>query len=217
MTEIEVTLTFTTPPNIGSGAQEVTLADRAIIKAHDGWPYIPATAFKGQLRHAVERVARGMGMEVCETHRKMCRPDRRVCPVCQVFGSPWIPGRLRFVNLELSGPPELVAHREKKPYPRTQSRYGVALNRRRGVAADALLYTTELFEPGVPISFKGTLTGEINLASAAWVVAGLGFLAALGRAKSTGLGWLQAKTVVRIDGQIVDADALRGALEEAHQ
>jgi len=214
MTEIKVTLTFYTPPNIGSGAQEGTLADRAFIKALDGWPYIPATAFKGRLRHAVERVARGMGFEVCDTHRRMCRHVLSACPVCKVFGSPWIPGRLRFVDLELSGPPALVKRRRGKLHPRTKTRYGVALNRRRGVAADGLLYTTELFEAGEPISFSGTLTGEIDQVNAAWLVAGLNLLPALGRAKSAGLGWLRAEAVVRIDGCVIDAGALRTALQE---
>ena len=126
MTEIQVTLTFTTPPNIGSGAQEGTLADRGFIKARDGWPYVPATVFKGRLRHAVERVARGLGVEVCDTHRKMCRQAELACPVCKVFGSPWITGRLRFVDLELSAPQSLVDRRREKLHPHTQIRYGVA-------------------------------------------------------------------------------------------
>lgn len=214
MAEIEVTLTFRTPPNIGSGAQEGTLADRAFIKAHDGWPYIPATAFKGRLRHAVERAARGMGIHVCDTHRKMCRDEDTACPVCRVFGSPWVPGRLRFVDLKLSGPKRLIDRREEKKRLLTATRYGVALNRRRGVAEDALLYTTELFEPGALVSFKGTLTGAIELVDVAWLVAGLDLLPALGRAKSTGFGWLRAQAAVWIDGREVDTKELNALLRE---
>lgn len=208
MIEIDVTLTFATPPNIGSGAQEGTWADRACIKDQDGWPYIPATAFKGQLRHAVERVARSAGQTVCETHRKMCR--KNPCPVCQIFGSPWYPGKLHFVDLQLQAPD--AAYRARNRYPRADARYGVAINRRRGVASDALLYTTEVFQAGKPLVFWGTLVGEIELADAAWLVAGLKLLATLGRAKSAGLGWLQAAAVVRADGQAVDEAALRAAL-----
>ncbi len=218
MTEIQVILTFVTPPNVGSGAQEGTLADRAFIKTHDGWPYVPATAFKGRLRHAVERVARGLGIEVCSTHRKMCRQLELACPACKVFGSPWISGQLRFVDLQLSGPQRLIERREQQgKRPRTQTRYGVAMNRRRGVAADALLYTTELLETGEAISFEGTLTGEIEQVDVAWLVAGLNLLSALGRAKSTGLGWLCAEAVVRVDGCVVDANTLRTALQEVIQ
>ena len=89
-----------------------------------------------------------------------------------------------------------------------------ALNRRRGVAADALLYTTELFEPGVPLSFRGTLRGEIDIADAAWVVAGLNLLPALGSSKTSGLGWLRAEAVVRDEGEIVEVQTLRAALLE---
>lgn len=208
MIEIDVTLTFATPPNIGSDAQEGTWADRACIKDQDGWPYIPATAFKGQLRHAIERVARSAGQTVCETHRQMCRENP--CPVCRIFGSPWHPGRLRFVDLQLREPD--AAYRAQHRYPRADARYGVAINRRRGVAADALLYTTEVFQAGTPLVFQGTLVGEIALHDAAWLVAGLKLLATLGRAKSTGLGWLQATAVVRADGQPVDEAALRALL-----
>lgn len=216
MIEIDVRLTFETPPNIGSGAQVGTLADRAFIKARDGWPYIPATAFKGQLRHSVEQVARGMGRFVCNTHHEsMCRDKVSLCPVCAIFGSPWIPGGLRFEDLKLVEPKELVRQRnqEKKP-PRTLSRYGVALSRRRRVAEDALLYTTELFMPGLPVVFAAKLTGTLGQREAAWLVAGLRLLPALGRAKSTGLGHLKVEAVVKLDGKALDDASLRAALEE---
>jgi CRISPR/Cas system CSM-associated protein Csm3 (group 7 of RAMP superfamily) len=215
MLEIRVTLTFETPPNIGSGAQVSTLADRAFIKERDGWPYVPASTFKGRLRHAVEQVAQGLGQQVCRTHHKMCRDKTAPCPVCAIFGSPWIPGRLCFVDLKLSGPQELVKQRgQDKVHPRTDWRYGVALSRRRGVAEDALLYTTELFVPGVPISFSGALTGPLGEREAAWLVAGLRLLPALGRSKSTGLGWLTAQAEVTIDGQQLDKERLHAALQE---
>jgi CRISPR/Cas system CSM-associated protein Csm3 (group 7 of RAMP superfamily) len=210
MIEIDVTLTFTTPPNVGSGAQEGTWADRALIKDRDGWPFIPATTFKGCLRHAVERAARGAGRQVCATHRKMCRDPQQPCPACRIFGSPWIPGRLCFVDLTLQEPD--AAYRAVHRHPRIEARYGVAINRRRGVASDALLYTTEVFRAGKPLVFQGTLAGAIELADAAWLVAGLGLLTTLGRARSTGLGWLRGEAAVRAGGQPVDAAALRSAL-----
>ncbi len=214
MIEIDVKLIFDTPPNIGSGAQVGTMADRAFIKARDGWPYIPATAFKGQLRHMVEQIVRGSGKAVCDTHHNMCRERALACPVCAIFGSPWIPGCLRFVDLNLAGPEELVKQRKEKRYPQTSSRYGVAISRRRGVAEDALLYTTELFMPGVPLVFAGTLAGAITQCEAAWVVAGLRLLPALGRAKSAGLGYLKAESVVRLNGKVLDQASLRQELEE---
>jgi CRISPR-associated protein Csm3 len=216
MTTIDLTLTFETALSIGSGAQRGTLADRAMIKDDRGWPYVPASALKGRLRHAVEQIAAGLGDHVCDTHRNMCRDDACACRVCRIFGAPWIPGRLRFERLALSGPRELVelleARTSKQRYPSTAHRYGVAISRRRGVAEENLLFTTELFEPGTPLEFSGTLRGDLTVEDAALVVSGLRSLPALGRGKSGGLGWMTTKAVVKQDGEIWDDATLRAAL-----
>jgi CRISPR/Cas system CSM-associated protein Csm3 (group 7 of RAMP superfamily) len=212
---MRVKLTFETPLNIGSGAQHGTFADRAMIKNRDGRPYVPASAFKGRLRHAVEQVARAQGLSDCDTHRHTCRDDNP-CPVCRVFGSPWVRGRLRFARLVLVGPSDVVTGLEElkrqKRVPRTQVRYGVALSRRRQVSEEALLFTTELFEPGTWLEFEGTLRGQIMRHEAALVVAGLRLLPALGRGKTGGLGWLIATVEVLEDGEVLDEDVLRQAL-----
>lgn len=215
----DVTLTFQTPLNIGSGAQRGTLADRAMIKDDQGWPYVPASALKGRIRHAAEQVATGLGLRVCDTHQKMCRNEEDACAICCVFGAPWIPGRLRFNRLTLSGPEEMVQaleerqRRVKRP-PRTTHRYGVALSRRRGVAEDALLYTTELFEPGTPLSFSGALHGPLSHGDAALVVAGLRLIPAMGRGKSGGLGWMTADVTARDGDTVLGDDVLQAALED---
>jgi CRISPR/Cas system CSM-associated protein Csm3 (group 7 of RAMP superfamily) len=218
MITIDLTLTFETPLNIGSGAQRGTLADRAMIKDDRGWPYVPASALKGRLRHAVEQVAAGLGLRVCDTHRKMCR-EGDICAICRIFGAPWVPGRLRFERLTLSGPLELVdsleAHTSKQRYPPTSHRYGVAISRRRGVAEENLLYTTELFEPGTALEFSGTLRGldDLEPRDAALVVAGLRSLPAMGRGKGGGLGWITTtEVVVKENGKIWDDATLRAAL-----
>lgn len=215
MIKIRVKLNFETPLNIGSGAQHGTFADRAMIKDRDGRPYVPASAFKGRLRHAVEQVAHTQGLSDCDPHRRTCRGDSP-CPVCRVFGSPWVPGRLRFARLVLEGPVDVVTGleelRRQKRVPRTYMRYGVALSRRRRVSEDQLLYTTELFEPGTHLEFGGTLTGEITRQEAALIVAGLRLLPALGRGKTGGLGWLTASVEVREDGEVLDDDVLYKAL-----
>lgn len=213
-TELEVTLVFSTPPNIGSGGRGGALADRAFIKARDGWPYIPATALKGRLRHAVERVARGLGKTVCDTHHKMCRDRHTACPVCRVFGSPWLPSPLHFADLILSGPEVLVKQRVDAINPPLYAhRYGVGINRRRRVAGEHLLYTTELFKPGVEVTFTGILRGMMTIEEAAWVVAGFNLLSSMGGGKSTGLGWLKAEVAVRQAGKPVAVEVLRRAVE----
>jgi CRISPR/Cas system CSM-associated protein Csm3 (group 7 of RAMP superfamily) len=221
MTRIDVTLTFQTPLNIGSGAQRGTLADRAMIKNHDGWPYVPASAFKGCLRHAVEQVATGLGIGVCVTHQDMCPRQNQYCAVCQLFGSPWRPGKLCFARLDLKGPQELMERKEQlrkaQQYPLTTHRCGVAISRRRGVAEDRLLYTTELLEPGVHLIFKGPMEGELAPGQVALVLAGLKALPALGRGKSGGLGWLR-EVAWDLDGPGVETlqtpAGLRAALKE---
>jgi CRISPR-associated protein Csm3 len=197
MITIKVTIKFQTPINIGSGAQRGTLADRAMIKNHRGWPYVPASALKGRLRHAVEQVAASLGAPVCVTHQNMCPHGGSFCPVCRIFGSPWLPGKLRFARLDLTAPEFLIKRlKERRTPPRTAHRYGVALSRRRGVAEEALLFTTEVMEPGTELTFSGSLTGDLEPSEVALVLAGFRLIPALGRGKSGGLGWCQVETSI---------------------
>lgn len=199
MVKIDVTVRLRSPLNIGSGAQQGTLAQRGMLKDREGWPYIPASTLKGRWRHAVEQVAGSLaGQTACLTHQDMCR--RQLCSVCQIFGSPWQSGRVRFVNLALSGPPAIMAMRRKKLRPKTAARTGIAVNRRRGVAQDDFLFSTELFMPGVPLAFSGIVQGVISREQAALLVAGLHLIPALGRSKTGGLGRIEAEATVS-DGE----------------
>lgn len=216
MIEIDLTLTLRSPLNIGSGAQQGTLAQRGMLKDADGWPYIPASAIKGRWRHAVEQVAASLAWQppICATHEKMCR-EGSLCVACQLFGSPWQPGALRFVDLPIVGPPAIVDLRSDAHYrPRTTQRTGVTLNRSRRVAQDQFLFDTELFWPGIPLVFGGRISGDINRQQAGLLLAGLHHLPALGRGKSAGLGWVQAEAVIKDTAQDVvwTAADLRAAL-----
>lgn len=218
MLSIEIDLTFNSPVHIGAIAPAGTSAMRGMIKDRDGWPYIPASAFKGRLRHAVERLARSLNYTVCETHRQMCREASTACPACQIFGSPWIKGSVHFVDLQLSAPETLAEMRKKRipgERPQPEQRFGVGISRARKVSADHLLYTTELFMPGVPITFQGTLKGEITIKQAAWVVAGVRFLDSLGGSRTRGLGWVEGHATVRDDQtqEALSFETLRQALE----
>lgn len=199
MVTIQVMLTSQTPLNIGSGAQQGTLAKRGMLKDSQGWPYIPASTFKGRLRHAVEQVASTLHLPqtVCQTNQRMCQQDP--CVVCQLFGSPWVAGTVRFADLTLSGPAEVLKIREKGKYPHTTQRMGVTLNRRRRVAEDAFLYSTELLYPGIALQFSGSIIGPITQAQAGLLVAGLHLLPALGRGKTGGLGWVTMDITVTAD------------------
>jgi CRISPR/Cas system CSM-associated protein Csm3 (group 7 of RAMP superfamily) len=212
MVEITVTLTLRSPLNIGSGAQHGTFTRRGMLKDADGWPYIPASALKGRWRHAVEQVAGALANErVCRTHREMCRAQP--CIVCRIFGSPWLPGRLRFVDLTLSGPPAVKALYDKKERLKSSERTGIAVNRRRQVAQDDLLFDTELFLPGAPLAFSGALQGDITRAEAGLLLAGLKLVPALGRSKSGGLGWIEAQAAITAGGETWSPAALLAAWE----
>ncbi len=216
---VEITLTLKTPLHVGALSPAGTAARRGIVKTRDGWPYIPASSFKGRLRHAVERLADGLQRRRdCNTHRKMCREN--LCPVCRIFGSPWASGPVQFADLELSGPPELAAQYQNRKTrltpPPTTERYGVGLSRRRKVAADHLLYTTELFQPGVPLQFHSVLRGNITQETAAWLSAGVRYLDSVGSDRTRGLGWLTGEALVKdAASQVMAAAALRAILEPA--
>lgn len=218
MVEIAMTLTLRSPLNIGSGAQQGTLAKRGMLKDREGWPYIPASALKGRWRHATEQIAAAIpDLRVCATHHDMCR--QAPCSVCQLFGSPWTKGAVRFVDLALTGPEAIITLRQDSTYrPNTTTRTGVAINRRRRVAQDDHLYDTELFLPGIPLEFFGVVVGNINQAQTALLVAGLNMMPALGRSKTAGLGWFEVSTKVTADGEAWSAADLVAALsqEESH-
>lgn len=212
MTEIHIQLTLRSPLNIGSGAQRGTLARRAMLKDAEGWPFIPASAFKGKLRHAVEQVAEAMQWKPagCVVNREACRQ----CVVCRLFGAPWQPGRLRFSRLALDGPPEVMALKKKIGlYPRTTQRMGVAINRRRQVAEEDLLYSTELLWPGLPLEFAGSISGPLNRQQAGLLLAGLQLLPALGRGKTGGLGWIKVEAEVAVEDELWDQAELLALLE----
>lgn len=213
MIEIDLTVTLRSPLNIGSGSRQATLAKQPLLKNRSGWPYIPASTIKGKTRHAAEQIAATLGATVCATHHQMCR--HTPCAVCRVFGAPWFPGTLQFNDLILSGPAYVVSLQEEPTPPRTETRMGVAINRRRRTAEEQHLFSTELLFPGVPLEFSGALRGAVARGEAALVVAAIQHLFAVGRAKSRGLGWLEVSTLtVRENGAVVAAADLRAALEE---
>jgi len=61
------------------------------------------------------------------------------------------------------------------------------------VAEEALLYTTEVFQPGGAITLAGGIEGQVEEDDLALLVAGLDGLFALGGGKSRGLGWCRCQ------------------------
>jgi len=178
-------LHFETPVNIG-GYGAPTFVDRPFRRDRNGWPFIPASSLKGRLRHECERLVRALGYRVCRgpNPREMCRGGDDVCPICRIWGSPWMAGNIYPADLVLERPPGLG-----ETAPPSDIRYNVSLSRRRRVAEEARLFTTELFLPGIPLTFSGVWEARLSLRELVLVEAGLGAITALGRGKTGGLGW----------------------------
>jgi len=156
-----------------------------------GLPMVPASSLKGRLRHTCKQLEEGLRPDTtCDDPlaEAMCQPgsQERPCRVCRLFGSPWVPAALSITDLLLVEPAFLT--RGDAP-PRTSLRYGVGLSRRRRVAQDQLLYTTEVFLPGGTITLGGEISGDVAEADLGLLVAGLENLLTLGGGKTSGLGW----------------------------
>jgi CRISPR/Cas system CSM-associated protein Csm3 (group 7 of RAMP superfamily) len=179
------------PLHIGSETRLNTDADRPLLKDIDGWPYIPATSIKGALRHWLEQLlsnsaatprAEGMAQPLTDAELKLAQ---QTDVVTQLFGSPWMESRLRFSNLVLTNRNTFLGA-EAAP---TSTRVGVGMNARRRVARDEVLYSTELFAPGVPLQFRGSVTAYTNEEQTALIIGALQTLIHLGSGRSRGLGW----------------------------
>jgi len=226
--KIDLIIRFETPFNIGTGALTGIFADRPLLKDSLGYPYVPGSALKGKLRHIYEQVARGLWAEQgrdwphdcrAPTPDAMCQrdPDDAAvfCPVCRVFGAPWLPSRITCDDLTLYEPTYLREERrkaERNSVP-TSLRHGVSLSRRRRVAEEARLYTTEVWMPGEKLAFRGEIRGDLDRHELALLSVALENLNTLGAGKTGGLGWCTVEQTVRVfeDGnwRELDVAALR--------
>ena len=215
MIQLDVCVVFETPPNIG-GHGAPLFVDRPFRRDAKGWPYVPASTFKGRLRHECERMARISGRWVCDSPNPehMCPnyPPRRgeICAACAIFGSPWERGQIWPDDLLLRQPEELARAREHdEEAPFSTTRFGVSLSRRRRVSEDARLFTTELFLPGVPLVFSAVWEARLTLQQLVLVEAGCGAINALGRGKTGGLGSCR----VAVESQVREDNAWRAVRE----
>jgi len=220
---IDLVVRLKTPFNISTGALTGVFADRPLLKDSLGYPYVPGSALKGKLRHIYEQVARGLWAEQgrdwphdchAPTPDAMCQRDpgdaTSFCPVCRVFGAPWLPSRIVCEDLTLHEPAYLREERrraEPNPLP-TALRHGVSLSRRRRVAEEARLYTTEVWMPGAKPAFRGKIRGDVGQKDLALLSVALDNLTALGGGKTGGLGWCEIEQVVSVfeDGEWQELD-----------
>jgi len=134
-----------------------------------------------------------------------------ICPICQIFGSPWHPSPIIFDNLT----PEIMAKAPPRNWKQlhgiraTDLRTGVGINRERGVAEDELLYSTETFNPHPALVYQGCIKGSLQeRKEVALLLAGLRSVPALGSSRSRGLGWWHLEISVKLDGQSIPVDEL---------
>jgi len=185
----------------GSGFARGIL-DRAVVRDGSGDLYIPGSTIKGRTRHAAELLALRLDLgRPCSSSRPetMCR-GASLCAVCLLFGSPAQGEKLFFDDCKLI--PELrqgaFGEREKmtgqyRPHFQTWERTQVMLDRRRRVAAEGHLFSSEF---GVPdLVFAGRISGRLPdtlpdsaVAPAAFLVAALCLVESLGGDRSRGVG-----------------------------
>lgn len=188
---IELFVSFDGSFNVGGGAMGGSLSRRPLLTDWRGLPLIPGSSLKGRLRHTCKQLAEGLGYETCGDPRAeaMCpntsAPDD-ICPVCRLFGFTGRPSPLTFSDLSLVEP-DFVTRGIPPP---TSLRYGVGISRRRSVAADQLLYDTEVFMPGSPVTLRGEIGGRLAAErDLGLLIAGLENTITLGGGKTAGLGW----------------------------
>lgn len=200
---IELTAIIDTALCVGAGGSSGSLADKPIIRNADGSLLIPASQLKGRLRHECEKLARGLGWDICQppNPQTMCpqraevpghfeRDKYRVkgyrgyhCLICQIFGNPTLPSRILFDDLICTEEPDKLPE---------VLRPGVTINRSRRTAEERKLFLLETSPANAQLKF----VGKIHLLSGyppeakVLILCGLRHIHALGGSKSAGLGWL---------------------------
>jgi len=187
---------------IGSTADAQGLGvDKATARDRQGRLIIPASTFKGRLRHECEKIARALGETVCDSPH----PDRmcphygplagEFCLVCQLFGSPWRRSALDFSDGRLTTPLPMQSGEPLSQRRRfdAQVRPGVSISRARRAAFSERLFFTETSAPNADFRFQVEISGQLPDSDGprlrALLLAGLRSLSLIGGGRSRGLGW----------------------------
>jgi CRISPR/Cas system CSM-associated protein Csm3 (group 7 of RAMP superfamily) len=191
--DLPITIHVESPLHVGTGYAR-GLVDRAVMRDLDGNVYLPGSSLKGRLRDACERLARQYCVSVCGAPRPsdMCRAWHP-CLVCRIFGSPGRESGLIIDDGRLTGE---WAEMMERGFGQLQRRTQVQLSRRRGVAAEGRLFTSEFAAEG--LSFETRITGRLDLTlvlneagryyEIILLLGGLKLIGALGGGNSRGMG-----------------------------
>jgi CRISPR/Cas system CSM-associated protein Csm3 (group 7 of RAMP superfamily) len=210
---IELTVTTRTALSVGAGGSAGTLADKSIVR--DGWerPIIPASQVKGKTRHAVEAVLHALNQPVQRDFDDDAADNPNL--VRDIFGSPRVRSPLRFADLigVIGSIEQIDALCSQPEQHQSQIRPSVAINRRRGTAAEARLLFQETALEETRFYAENAVAGTLpDIGHAALLWAALRLTTRWGGAKSRGLGWSKVTARVFWNGQEQDAAALSRAL-----
>ena len=186
---LSVTAIIETAICVGSGGSSGSLADQPIVRNAEGKLYIPASQLKGKIRHECEKLARGLGWNICypPDPNLMCShgEDNDHCLICQLFGNPTRQSQILCDDLICKTDLEWTE----------VIRPGVTINRRRRTSEDQKLFFIETSPMNAELEFIGEISFLQNCPEVGkiLVMAALKQITALGGSKSTGLGWLRWK------------------------
>ncbi|MDF5730257.1 MAG: RAMP superfamily CRISPR-associated protein [Rhizonema sp. PD38] len=205
---MRITAVIDTTLCVGAGGASGVLADKTIVRNSERNLLIPASQFKGRLRHECEKIARALKWAISESpiakkmviHRadapiKFQRSEYELpgynetyhCLISQIFGDPVLPSRVIIEDLICTEDPDNLPE---------VLRPGVTINRRRRTAEEKKLYFLETSPVNAQLRFEGNILIQPSLKpqqpdyAPVLIWAGLQHIHALGGSKSAGLGWL---------------------------
>lgn len=206
--------------SIGAGATSTKVGvDKTAARDSKGNLVIPSSTIKGVLRERCENILRTIDESyVCQPPRpeNMCpnfpgQLKQDPCPVCEMFGSPWLKSRLFFRDGELD-----VSFR-KRGLERfqTEIRAGVSISRSRRTAAAERLYFVETSLPNAGLVFQSNITGEVPSGKyVALLMAAIQTNQSFGGGRARGLGW----TTITLEGEgLLDETSFEQAMEEWYE
>ncbi|NSW58077.1 MAG: CRISPR-associated RAMP protein [Armatimonadetes bacterium] len=149
---------------IGAGRDtSIDASDLPVVRDLFGRPFIPGSSIKGVVRSYVERIVRTVA---CPERKAWatCNPtardggcvtsitnmdDQQIhdahCPVCRLFGSPWLASKVAFADATVVG---------ETWFGRYLIRDGVSIDRDTGTAADARKFDFEIVPGGTEFNFQ---------------------------------------------------------------
>jgi CRISPR/Cas system CSM-associated protein Csm3 (group 7 of RAMP superfamily) len=221
------------PMHIGAGFAR-GLVNRTVMRGRDGLVYVPGSTLKGKNRDACEALARLHEISDCEAPypQRMAEAEhRQKCLVCRIFGAPAQPSTLRWHSAHLTKEWQDALRpttESRSVLGQTTTRTQVQLSRKRGLAAEARLFTTEFAAEGLRFEATPALTGRMQLMEMAaadepevyyelvLLLAGLKLIAGLGGSLSRGAGQCEITMppTIRVNGQDVSVERQLAHVEE---